>query len=86
MACGSKEAGGAYRPRHPQQTPFLRLPHCRRERKFQVPITLLWGLCRAGFPPWAASGAAQGGNPFPGLFRGLLLVSTPLNAYGRAQP
>jgi hypothetical protein len=25
MACGSKEAGGAYRPRHPQQTPFYQL-------------------------------------------------------------
>ena len=25
MACGSKEAGGAYRPRHPQQSPFYRL-------------------------------------------------------------
>ena len=25
MACGSKEAGGVYRPRHPQQTPFYQL-------------------------------------------------------------
>ena len=25
MACGSKEAGGVYRPRHPQQTPFYKL-------------------------------------------------------------
>jgi hypothetical protein len=24
MACGSKEAGGIYRPRHPQQSPFYR--------------------------------------------------------------
>ena len=25
MACGSKEAGGVYRPRHPQQSPFYQL-------------------------------------------------------------
>jgi hypothetical protein len=25
MSCGTKEAGGVYRPRHPQQSPFYRL-------------------------------------------------------------
>lgn len=25
MACGSKEAGGVYRPRHPQGSPFYKL-------------------------------------------------------------
>jgi len=25
MFCGAKEAGGVYRPRHPQQSPFYRL-------------------------------------------------------------
>jgi hypothetical protein len=25
MSCGAKEAGGVYRPRHPQQSPFYKL-------------------------------------------------------------
>ena len=25
MPCGAKEAGGVYRPRHPQQSPFYEL-------------------------------------------------------------
>jgi hypothetical protein len=25
MPCGAKEAGGVYRPRHPQESPFYRL-------------------------------------------------------------
>ena len=37
MACGSKEAGGVYRPRRPQQSPFYHLVERR----------LLGELCRA---------------------------------------